>query len=138
MFTSFEGKHGSIRYFLKLELDQPWSWNQKLKKLFTVISPIDINESQFLVPVSNDCSKTTCCWFCTSGPISINVYTDRRGYCPGESILLNALFENNGKRRVTPMASLYQIQTYIANGKNIVITNKLNSVTGKSIQNIFD
>ena len=79
MFTSFEGKHGSIRYFLKTELDKPWAFNQKLKKIFTVISPVDINQSEYLVPVANDCAKTTCCWFCTSGPISINVYTDRKG-----------------------------------------------------------
>ena len=49
MVTSFEGKHGSIRYYLKAELDKPWAFNHKLKKLFTVINPIDINEREYLV-----------------------------------------------------------------------------------------
>ena len=57
MHTSFEGKHGSIRYYLKTELDKPWAFNNKLKKLFTVISPIDINDREYLIPITNDCNK---------------------------------------------------------------------------------
>lgn len=63
--------------------------------------------------------------------MSINVKTDRKGYCPGESIALTALFENNGNRNIIPTASLYQIQTYNASGKHFVTTNKLISMTGK-------
>ena len=47
--TSFEGKHGSIRYWLKAEMDKPWSFNHKTKKAFTVISPIDINRPEYQV-----------------------------------------------------------------------------------------
>ena len=47
--TSFEGKHGSIRYWLKVEMDKPWSFNHKTKKAFTVISPIDINQPEYVV-----------------------------------------------------------------------------------------
>ena len=55
MHTSFEGKHGSIRYYLKAELDKPWAFNNKLKKLFTVIEPRDINDREYLIPITNDC-----------------------------------------------------------------------------------
>jgi hypothetical protein len=47
--TSFEGKHGSVRYWLKAEMDKPWSFNHKTKKAFTVISPIDINKPEYQV-----------------------------------------------------------------------------------------
>lgn len=47
--TSFEGKHGNIRYWLKAEMDKPWSFNHKTKKAFTVISPIDINRPEYQV-----------------------------------------------------------------------------------------
>jgi len=47
--TSFEGKHGSVRYWLKAEIDKPWSFNVKTKKAFTVISPIDINKAEYQV-----------------------------------------------------------------------------------------
>ena len=49
--TSFEGKHGSIRYWLKAEMDKPWSFNHKTKKAFTVISPIDINKAEYQVRI---------------------------------------------------------------------------------------
>jgi hypothetical protein len=51
LVTSFEGKHGNIRYYLKVELNQPWAFNNKLKKPFTVICPIDINEREYLVKI---------------------------------------------------------------------------------------
>jgi hypothetical protein len=66
--------------------------------------------------------------------VSINVKTNRRGFCPGESIALNALFENNSNRSVTPIANLYQVQTYNnANGKQFVATHKLATITGLAI-----
>lgn len=49
--TSFEGKHGSIRYWVKAEIDKPWSFNHKTKKAFTVISPIDINRPEYMVSI---------------------------------------------------------------------------------------
>ena len=53
--TSFEGKHGSVRYWLKAEMDKPWSFNLKTKKAFTVISPIDINKAEYQVSFSVFC-----------------------------------------------------------------------------------
>jgi len=53
--TSFEGKHGSVRYWLKAEMDKPWSFNLKTKKAFTVISPIDINKAEYQVSFSVVC-----------------------------------------------------------------------------------
>ncbi|RWS07736.1 arrestin domain-containing protein 3-like protein [Dinothrombium tinctorium] len=47
--TSFEGKHGSIRYWIKAEVEKRWAFNDKTKKAFTVISKIDINRSEYLV-----------------------------------------------------------------------------------------
>lgn len=52
LVTSFEGKHGSIRYWVKVKLHRPWSTVRKLKKEFTVIEPIDINTPALLVSVS--------------------------------------------------------------------------------------
>lgn len=52
--TSFEGKHGSVRYWVKAKLHRPWSTVKKAKKEFTVIEPIDINTPALLV--SSPCS----------------------------------------------------------------------------------
>ena len=56
-----------------------------------------------------------------------------KGFCPGEAVLLNALFENNSNRSILPQASLYQCQTFNANGKHIIATNKLSTLSGQSI-----
>lgn len=52
LVTSFEGKHGSIRYWVKVKLHRPWATVKKIKKEFTVIEPIDINTPALLVSVS--------------------------------------------------------------------------------------
>ncbi|ESO11382.1 hypothetical protein HELRODRAFT_91458 [Helobdella robusta] len=130
--TSFEGKHGNIRYWLKAEIDKPWSFNYKTKKAFTVISPIDINKPIYQGPVENSVEKSLCCCFCRSGTISIDARTDRKGYCPGESIMLWAEFDNQSNRTVIPYASLHQIQTFLARGKSRIRVSKFTSLTGWS------
>ncbi|MEQ2173768.1 hypothetical protein GOODEAATRI_000824 [Goodea atripinnis] len=52
LVTSFEGKHGSIRYWVKVKLHRPWCPVRKIKKEFTVIEPIDINTPSLLVCIS--------------------------------------------------------------------------------------
>lgn len=51
LVTSFEGKHGSIRYWVKVKLHRPWATVRKIKKEFTVIEPIDINTPALLVSI---------------------------------------------------------------------------------------
>ena len=57
-----------------------------LEENYSVIKRFDCicDADKFQIPVENSVEKTLCCWLCTSGPISINARTDRRGYCPGE------------------------------------------------------
>ncbi|XP_014661544.1 PREDICTED: arrestin domain-containing protein 3-like [Priapulus caudatus] len=132
--TSFEGKYGSVRYWLKAEIDKPWSFNHSTKRAFTVISPIDINLVEYLSPVESGAEKMLCCWCLTSGPVSINARTDRRGYCPGESIAITADFENYSSRPVIPHATLYQTQTFLAGGKSRSRRYKFTILTGLQIQ----
>lgn len=133
--TSFEGKYGSIRYWLKAEMDKPWAFSHhKAKKAFTVICPIDINRTEYLVPVENNIEKLLCCWCCTSGPVSLYAKTDRKGYCPGESIAITADFENLSNRTVIPHATLHQAQTFLAGGKSRTRHSKYTIVTGLAVQ----
>ena len=52
--TSFEGKHGSVRYWVKAELHRPWLLPMKTKKEFTVFEHIDINTPLLLVSLQGD------------------------------------------------------------------------------------
>lgn len=57
------------------------------------------------------------CMCCVSGPLSIILYTDRAGYCPGESIGVSAVINNESKNDVIGLEfQLIQITVYIASG----------------------
>lgn len=49
LVTSFEGKHGSVRYCIKATLHRPWAPARRARKVFTVIEPVDINTPTLLV-----------------------------------------------------------------------------------------
>lgn len=48
LVTSFEGKHGSVRYSIKATLHRPWVPARRARKVFTVIEPVDINTPALL------------------------------------------------------------------------------------------
>ena len=55
------------------------------------------------------------CLCCVSGPLSMTVYTDRGGYCPGESIGVSAVINNNSDNEVISLEiQLIQLTVYIA------------------------
>ena len=57
------------------------------------------------------------CLCCVSGPLSMTVYTDRGGYCPGESIGVSAVINNNSNNDILGLEiQLIQITVFIASG----------------------
>lgn len=113
LVTSFEGKHGSIRYWVKVKLHRPWAPVRKIKKEFTVIEPIDINTPALLVsspetirscqalpgrgglrdspgvvafqaPQAGTKDKMARAWYRNFGQVSVTAKIDRKGYTPGE------------------------------------------------------
>ncbi|KAM9794328.1 arrestin domain-containing protein 3-like isoform 2-T2 [Syngnathus typhle] len=128
--TSFEGKHGSVRYWVKAELQRPWMLPVKVKKEFVVFEHIDINTPLLL---AGSKEKTLCCWFCASGPISLSVKVARKGYTPGDSIQIFAEVENCSTRVVVPKAALYQTQTFFAKGKGKEIQQLVSHLQGEAL-----
>lgn len=67
--TSFEGKHGSVRYCIKATLHRPWVPARRARKVFTVIEPVDINTPALLVSAAlhlevawEHCKQGLGCW----------------------------------------------------------------------------
>ncbi|XP_067287307.1 arrestin domain-containing protein 2 isoform X1 [Pseudorasbora parva] len=116
LVTSFEGKHGSIRYWVKVKLHRPWATVKKIKKEFTVIEPIDINTPSLLAPQAGTKEKMARIWYRNCGQVSITAKIDRKGYTPGEVIPVFAEFDNATSRSVVPKAFITQTQTFIARG----------------------
>ncbi|TRZ07680.1 hypothetical protein HGM15179_019428, partial [Zosterops borbonicus] len=131
--TSFEGRHGSVRYWVKAELHRPWLLPVKLKKEFTVFEHIDINTPSLLSPQAGTKEKTLCCWLCTSGPISLSAKIERKGYTPGESIQIFAEIENCSSRMVVPKATIYQTQAFYAKGKMKEVRQLVANLRGESL-----
>ncbi|XP_040584819.1 arrestin domain-containing protein 3 isoform X3 [Mesocricetus auratus] len=131
--TSFEGRHGSVRYWVKAELHRPWLLPVKLKKEFTVFEHIDINTPSLLSPQAGTKDKTLCCWFCASGPISLSAKIERKGYTPGESIQIFAEIENCSSRMVVPKAAIYQTQAFYAKGKMKEVKQLVANLRGESL-----
>ncbi|KFV67817.1 Arrestin domain-containing protein 2, partial [Dryobates pubescens] len=131
--TSFEGKHGNVRYWVKAKLHRPWSAVRKVKKEFTVIEPIDINTPALLAPQAGAKEKLARAWYCNRGQVSVTAKIDRRGYTPGEFIPIFAEIDNCTSRAVVPKVAIIQTQTFIARGtkkqKRLVVT----SIVGDSI-----
>ena len=50
--SSFQGKHGSIRYWVKVKLLRPWASATEIKKEFTFVERININTPSLLVQKS--------------------------------------------------------------------------------------
>ncbi|XP_075720139.1 arrestin domain-containing protein 2 isoform X2 [Rhinoderma darwinii] len=127
LVTSFEGKHGSVRYWVKAKLHRPWSTVKKIKKEFTVIEQIDINTPDLLAPQAGTKEKMAHAWYCNLGQVSVTAKIDRKGYTPGEVIPIFAEIDNCTSRTVMPKAAIIQSQTFIARGtlkqkKSVVAT----------------
>uniref|UniRef100_A0A8C6SKF3 Arrestin domain containing 2 n=1 Tax=Neogobius melanostomus TaxID=47308 RepID=A0A8C6SKF3_9GOBI len=116
LVTSFEGKHGSIRYWVKVKLHRPWFTVRKIKKEFTVIEPIDINTPALLAPQAGTKDKMARAWYRNFGQVNVTAKIDRKGYTPGEVIPVFAEFENSTSRSIVPKAYITQTQTFIARG----------------------
>lgn len=77
--------------------------------------------------------KKVTCMFIPDGQVSLNAKIDRRGFCEGEDICINAKFENTCSRIVVPKAAIIAKHTYQANGRTKIFRQKLSSVRGNHI-----
>lgn len=71
--------------------------------------------------------------FIPDGQVSLNAKIERRGFCEGEDIRINAKFENTCSRIVVPKAAIIAKHTYQASGRTKVFRQKLSSVRGNHI-----
>lgn len=72
----------------------PNGW-QEQSSLYIIINPVVVNMKNIFAhasvvfflqsPQAGTKDKTLCCWFCTSGPISLSAKIERKGYTPGEN-----------------------------------------------------
>ncbi|CAO2614246.1 Arrestin domain-containing protein 4 [Lemmus lemmus] len=131
--TSFTGKYGSIQYCVRAVLERPQLPDQSVRRELPVVSHVDVNTPPLLTPMLKMQEKMIGCWLFTSGPVSLSVKIERKGYCNGEAIPIYAEIENCSSRLVVPKAAIFQTQTYLASGKTKTVRHMVANVRGNHI-----
>ncbi|XP_072303714.1 thioredoxin interacting protein a [Eucyclogobius newberryi] len=133
LVSSYKGKFGYIQYYVKVSLERPQQPALECKKTFEVEEPLDVNTPDLLCPTGGSKEKKVTCMFIPDGQVSLNAKIDRRGFCEGEDICINAKFENTCSRIVVPKAAIIAKHSYLANGRTKVFRQKLSAVRGNHI-----
>lgn len=133
LVTSFEGKHGSVRYSIKATLHRPWVPARRARKVFTVIEPVDINTPALLEPQAGAREKVARSWYCNHGLVTLSAKINRKGYTPGEVIPIFAEIDNGSTRPVETRAALIQTQTFMARGARKQKHTVVASVDGEPV-----
>lgn len=133
LVSSYKGRFGHVQYYVKAVIERPSQPALQCVKPFEVEEPLDVNTPDLQVPVTGKKEKRVTCMFIPDGQVSINAKIDRKGFCEGEEICINAKFENTSSRIVVPKAAIVVKHTYQANGRTKVLRQKLSAVRGNHI-----
>lgn len=133
LVSSYKGKFGSVRYYIRAMLQRPSLQVLQCEREFEVEEPLDINQPDLLAPAAASKHKKVTCMFIPDGQVSISAQIERKGFCEGEDISINAKFENTCSRIVIPKAAIIAKHSYVADGHAKVLQQKLCAVRGNHI-----
>ncbi|KAE8289409.1 Thioredoxin-interacting protein [Larimichthys crocea] len=131
LVSSYKGKFGYVRYYVRAQLDRPSQHALQCEREFEVEEPLDVNRPDLLAPAAAAVQKKVTCMFIPDGQVSISAHIDRKGFCEGEDININAKFENTCSRIVIPKAAIVAKHSYAGRSKEVC--KKLSVVRGNHI-----
>ncbi|XP_062399897.1 arrestin domain-containing protein 3-like isoform X2 [Sardina pilchardus] len=114
---SFKGTYGKIMYSMVVAIHRPWHLAKEFDTEVQFASRTDANHPHLRMPLTGSNSKTLCCLWCTSGPVSLNAQVERKGFSPGETVKIIAEIGNASSRTVTPHAKLVMEQIFYSSGR---------------------
>ncbi|XP_074540074.1 thioredoxin-interacting protein-like [Halichoeres trimaculatus] len=133
LVSSYKGKFGYVRYYVRAVLDRPSQNALQCEQEFEVEEPLDINIPDLLAPAMASAQKKVTCMFIPDGQVSVSAHIDRKGFCEGEEISINAKFENTCSRIIVPKAAIIAKHSYMADGRTKELSQKLCAVRGNHI-----
>lgn len=113
--TSFEAKHGSIRYIINVVVERPWKSNITYKVGFTVLKHLDLNyENPALkIPTKMEDQMSFYCGICRTNPLLLMASIPMSGYVSGQVILVSVQINNQSSIDVDQLTvSLVKIVFY--------------------------
>ncbi|XP_075239427.1 uncharacterized protein LOC142334975 isoform X2 [Convolutriloba macropyga] len=122
--TSIEGAYGYVRYCIRVVVDRPMKRNQWTLKPITVLKTMDLNQeptAQETPKVCNTSKVRSKSCVCRTGAHNLSLDLERTGFCPGESIVVNAKCENGTSRKILRTSvDLLQVINYLGNKKPLI------------------
>lgn len=113
--TSFEARHGSIRYLVTVVIDRPWKFDLTYKQAFTVIKQLDLNyESPALkIPTKMETVNTFYCGLCKTAPLYLAASIPMSGFVSGQNVSVSIDINNESRVDVDDIkVSLKKIIVY--------------------------
>lgn len=94
--TSFEAKHGYIRYLINVVIDRPWKFDLTYKVAFTVIKQLDLNYENpaMRIPTKMEIIKTFYCGMCKTAPLYVAASIPQSGYVAGQNVHVSIEINN--------------------------------------------
>eukprot|EP00066_Takifugu_rubripes_P008754 XP_003975177.1 PREDICTED: arrestin domain-containing protein 3-like [Takifugu rubripes] len=120
--STFTAPIGKVIHKLKAELKQSMKLTKKAKTHFTFVSK-PYMEIPGLMDPQHGCKDKSLAF--SSGNLSMDVFTDRMGYKQGEAVRVTLEITNRSGRSVRPKFTLYEKQSFFAQGKRRVHTHDI-------------
>ncbi|XP_058818667.1 arrestin domain-containing protein 3-like [Topomyia yanbarensis] len=108
--TSMEGKHGHVRYAVKVTLERPWKYDQNFQLPFTVLAKVELDDTNLALknPFKVQDQLRFYCWCCRSNPLMVTATVSRTGFIPGDTIPLVIAVNNLSKEEVSEIVVKFQ------------------------------
>ncbi|KAJ8968527.1 hypothetical protein NQ317_001722 [Molorchus minor] len=100
---TFHGRYGSIKFSVKVTVDRPYKIDYVDEKEFNLVAPINFNDIKGqlqLEPVAYSDEKMLCCFWCASGPITMNVHMVKEAFVVGETVPIKIEITNMSNENV--------------------------------------
>ncbi|XP_037536407.1 arrestin domain-containing protein 3 [Nematolebias whitei] len=120
--SSFWSIYGRIIHKLKAELKQPMMVPRKAKIHFIFVSEADMSIPGLLIPQHMHKDKSIAF---SPGNVTMDVYTKKKGYRPGEDVRVTVKVNNCSRRSVQPNFALYEKKTFFGANRSKVETREI-------------
>ncbi|KAK6179027.1 hypothetical protein SNE40_011476 [Patella caerulea] len=94
--SSFESRHGYVRYYARATIDKAWKKDDHVQKPFIVLGHHDLNKAALATGrFHHSAEETVCCGCCRMGVFGVELSMAKRGFVVGDEIELTAQINNH-------------------------------------------
>ncbi|KAJ8262989.1 hypothetical protein COCON_G00154460 [Conger conger] len=131
MPSSYKGIHGKVLYTVTGKLDRSMRMDQKETVVFNFLSRVDMHNPVNMLPQSGMENKKMKLF--TKGSANMKVSINKKGYMPGESIMITANIENDSSRDLVPKFSLDREESFYARSHQKQFNKRILKEEGEAI-----